>query len=594
MSGASLQRIHHLRHLLGIRIPVLQAPIGSMATPELAIAVSRAGGLGALALTWCSRAEAEAAIGAVRAATPTPFQVNFVLAFPAHNLELALDAGVEIVTFSWGLPTPDQRRRVDTITWGAQVGSVEAALRALDSGARFLICQGVEAGGHVEGTTPLAELLPQVVAAAHEVPVIAAGGIGNGAKVSEVLAAGAAGAMLGTRFVASHESAAHPSYRRAIETATAGDTVLTGCFDGGWPDAPHRALRNRTIESWEATGKASGAARPDAGVVVATRGDGSPIYLYDDTPPRFDTSGDLAALPHYAGTSVDAIGSTQSAARIVAELWRDALATLAGPAIEHHLIVYGSLAPGRSHHARLAGLPGRWHRGTIRGTLVPRGWGAPLGFPVLHWDEAERGHPAWLLESPALPTLWAELDAFEGSDYRRDLIPFEVAETGEPMIGHVYLDASESPPPPRPPPGPTADIWDLNGWKLKVYADATVGDTLDTPMVAAARTATARRLPPATTSDRQPRLGFVILQRLETFDRVTLGWWEADDTLRLRVLRAPREVPYVFVEIIARDETASPWERRIAGFEGDCWQSCKTASGQPDEVRYLATRFAGD
>src|ERR1043166_8322993 len=136
---------------------------------------------------------------------------------------------------------------------GIQVTSKESARAALDLGADYLVCQGTEAGGHVQASRGLYEGLPIVLDEAKGKPVIASGGIGNGQGIRQALSAGASGAMLGTRFVATLECPAHPVYKRELVAAHAGDTALTMCFQDGWP-ALHRALRNRTFVMWDAAG----------------------------------------------------------------------------------------------------------------------------------------------------------------------------------------------------------------------------------------------------------------------------------------------------------------------------------------------------
>lgn len=127
-----------------------------------------------------------------------------------------------------------------------QVTSKESAKAALDLGADYLVCQGTEAGGHVQATRGLYEALPKVLEEAKEKPVVASGGIGNGECIRKALLAGASAAMLGTRFVATLESNGHPAHKQAILAAHAEDTALSVCFQDGWP-ATHRALRNRTL-----------------------------------------------------------------------------------------------------------------------------------------------------------------------------------------------------------------------------------------------------------------------------------------------------------------------------------------------------------
>src|SRR5439155_670310 len=126
-----------------------------------------------------------------------------------------------------------------------------------------LVAAVFEAGGHVRGTISIWELLPAVVAAVGSVPVLASGGIGNGAQVARAIALGAQGVSLGTRFVASEESRAHPAYKRRIVESAAKDTVYTeDLYDISWPGAPTRTLRNRTFDEWDAAGRPPPGHRP--------------------------------------------------------------------------------------------------------------------------------------------------------------------------------------------------------------------------------------------------------------------------------------------------------------------------------------------
>jgi nitronate monooxygenase len=308
---------------LGLDYPIFQAPTGGIAGPELAAAVSGAGGMGAMGLTWTSPEEARARVNQVRAATRRPFQVNFVLAFPPRALPVALEAGAPVVTFSWGNPKHHMSLvRAAGARVGVQVTTVDGARRALDMGADFLICQGIEAGGHVQATLSLWDTLPRVVEAAREVPVVAAGGIGDGAGIARALALGAA-AMLGTRFVATQESRAHPAYKKRLTEATAADTALTVCFDGGWPHAAHRVLRNATLEAWEADGCPPSGQRPGEGDVVARRGTKEAFIRYASTSPQGDMSGAVLDMALYAGTSCDTVQDIPSAADLVRRLWAE-------------------------------------------------------------------------------------------------------------------------------------------------------------------------------------------------------------------------------------------------------------------------------
>ena len=185
-------------------------------------------------------------------------------------------------------------------------------------GPDALIAQGVEAGGHVDSTTPLADLVAGL-RGAPELPVIAAGGIADAASARAARDAGAAAVAVGTRFVASHESTALPAWKNALLAASADDTVLTGLFDVGWPDAPHRVLRNSTYRAWEAAGSPPPGARPGEGDILgAYRGD--PLLRYSMDPPRPGVTGDLEAMCLYAGEGVERIEEILPAAEIVRRL----------------------------------------------------------------------------------------------------------------------------------------------------------------------------------------------------------------------------------------------------------------------------------
>lgn len=300
---------------------IIQAPIGSLASVELVSAVSNAGGLGCLALTWTDAQLAVSLVAAVKSKTSAPFAANFVLAFEPRALTAVLEAGVPIVTFSWGLPGAlVKSARSFGAAVGVQVGTVEGAKRALEQDCDFIICQGIEAGGHVQSSTPLRELLPRIVALAGAVPVVAAGGLADGADIAEVKSLGAQAAMLGTRFVASTESYAHRVYKEALLAAGTQDTALTGCFDGGWPYALHRVLRNSTLVNWEAAGCPPSGHRPGEGDIVARLKTGSPVHRYDDMQASADMSGDLVDCCLYAGMGVGKITEVRSAGTLVKEL----------------------------------------------------------------------------------------------------------------------------------------------------------------------------------------------------------------------------------------------------------------------------------
>src|SRR3954468_16301724 len=226
---------------LGVERPIVQAGMGGgLAGHELAAAVSGAGGLGTIGILPASGLRRSLA-GARERADGKPIAVNLLLPFARRaHFEAAKQADA-VVTF-WGRP-----RRPPTGVWIHQCGSVEEARAARGAGADAVIAQGVEAGGHVRGTTPVLELLERVRAAVR-IPVLAAGGIVDAEGVRSVLDAGAVAAVVGTRFLLSDECRAHPEYKQRLLGAQ--ETVRTELFGLGWPDAPHRVVPNAATRRW--------------------------------------------------------------------------------------------------------------------------------------------------------------------------------------------------------------------------------------------------------------------------------------------------------------------------------------------------------
>lgn len=315
----------------GLNIPIIQAPTGSIAGIELAAAVAAAGGMGGMGLTWTPTDKAVGMVEAVRAKTSKLFHVNYALAFAPDSLPMVLEAGAPCITFSWGNPTPFvERVRSHGALLGIQVTNREGARLAASLGADFLICQGTEAGGHVQATRPLREVLTEVLEVAENIPVFAAGGIANGKQMAEVLLQGALGVVMGTRFVATEESLAHPEYKRRIVEANSDATALTVCFDGGWAYAAHRVLRNSTLEKWEAEGCPPSGKRPGEGEIVGYSDSKAEIFRYEDTAPRKGFTGKIEQMCLYAGTSVEGIDDIYGAGEVVRGVWSEAQEILAG------------------------------------------------------------------------------------------------------------------------------------------------------------------------------------------------------------------------------------------------------------------------
>ena len=310
-----------LTRILHLDVPIVQAPIANLTCPELVAGVSNAGALGMLAVTWRKPEEIRPLLRRIRELTDRPFGVNLVLAWNMRKrLEVCLEEGVPVVSFFWGDPSPllgrvHEAGAVAILT----VGSADDARIAVDQGVDILVAQGWEAGGHVLGSVATLPLVPSVVDAAGGTPVVAAGGIADGRGLAAALALGAAGAWIGTRFVASEEALAHAEYQERVVRATATDTVYTTLFNVGWDNAPHRVLRNSTVAAWEDAGSPA-ADRPGEGEAVARLPDGTQAVRYSDYEPAAGTEGEVEALAHYAGESAGLVSAVQPAGDIVRQI----------------------------------------------------------------------------------------------------------------------------------------------------------------------------------------------------------------------------------------------------------------------------------
>lgn len=338
---------------LGIRHPILQAPMAAVTTPELAAAVSGAGGLGQLAGTRLSPDELRDAIRRVRAATNEPFGVNFLIAPPEpgnHDVsavqdvldrmrdELGLPPGARelspppsqlpallevtyeerapIVSFALGDPAPfvEAAHDADALVF-AMVTTVDEAVRVEAAGVDVVVAQSAEAGGHrstldlgPEDEPPLVgtlALVPQVVDAV-SIPVAAAGGIVDGRGVAAALVLGAQAAQLGTRFIVSYESGAPQVWQERLLAASETDTLVTRAFTG----RPAPGLRNRLTREVE---------RPLAWPLQAFVA--ADVYA----------AGEAELFPLYTGQAVRLLKKSRPAAQLVEELVADAAAALAQP-----------------------------------------------------------------------------------------------------------------------------------------------------------------------------------------------------------------------------------------------------------------------
>ena len=299
--------------LCGCTRPLQLAGMPGIVTPSLACAVAEAGGFAMIPAAGVPTPVLERMMDEVTSRTGAPFGVNVLMPFLDREAVEVASRRARVVEFFYGDP---DGALVEVVHRGGalaswQVGSVTEAVAAAEAGCDFIIAQGIEAGGHVRGEVATFPLLAQVLGIVG-LPVLAAGGIGTAASMAAALAAGASGVRVGTRFVASAESGAHPKYVDALVAARAEDTVLTEEFSVLWPDAPHRVLRSSIEAARALSGDMAGELELDGQRIPIPR-----LAVYC---PSRETSGHVEAMALYAGQSVDAVRRVEPAADIVREL----------------------------------------------------------------------------------------------------------------------------------------------------------------------------------------------------------------------------------------------------------------------------------
>ena len=320
--------------LVGCTVPIQQAGIGKLASPALAAAVADAGGLGMVSGIGAAPPEYVAKIlDGLRRSTSGAFGANFLIDGVRETGKLDTDflkvlevaaSRAPVVEFFYEQPDAELVEMAHAggalVSW--QLGSAAEAAAAERAGCDLIVAQGTEAGGHVRGKIGLLALLGEVLPTV-KVPVVAAGGIGTGRAMAAALAAGASAVRVGTRFVASEEAGALPAYVDKLIAADAKDTILTEAFSTNWPNAPHRVLRScvEAVERFQGdvVGETAQPWAPEVRVPVR-RGDS---FVADRT-----TTGEIDAMPLWAGESVGGVKRLQPAGEIVRELADEAEALL--------------------------------------------------------------------------------------------------------------------------------------------------------------------------------------------------------------------------------------------------------------------------
>lgn len=326
-----------LTEMFGLDVPIVQAGMAFAGmTPDLAIAVSQAGGLGSVAIGPMPVPVMQGLVGGIRQGTDRPFHVNFITIYTEDSHIDALCADpVAAASFHWGHPPRAwiDRLHAAGIKVMEQVGSAEAAKIAAGDGVDVIVAQGSEAGGHNLGTLPTFVLLPVVVDAVGAVPVLAAGGVSDGRGLAAALCLGAAGAWLGSRLVASVESSAHPDYKARLCAASGTDAVLSSLFGRHDPQFnPMRLLRNRAVAEFEGREEevpGDNSAEPVVGR-MPLGGMEMELRRFGNIVPMMGASGDFEELPLLGGQGLGLVESVEPAGRIIGDMAAGAEAILCG------------------------------------------------------------------------------------------------------------------------------------------------------------------------------------------------------------------------------------------------------------------------
>lgn len=307
-----------LTRLLGMRYPVLCAPMGDTAGGRLAAAVSDAGGLGLIGGGYADPAWLQQALSDAGSSRIGVGFITFALAKRPEALGIALEAEVPAVLLSFGDPRPfADAVHASGALLICQVQTSDEIGAAVEAGADVLVAQGQDAGGHGRPDRGTMALVPSVVDRVHPTPVVAAGGIADGRGLAAALVLGAAGVSLGTRFLATTEAISSPAEAAALVASRSEDTVRTSVFDvirgPAWPEGHDgRALGNDLVDQWHDRIDEAAHSRDDLAAA------------YRATAPE-----DLSQRVVWAGEGLDLVTQIEPAAAVVERIVTEAVEALA-------------------------------------------------------------------------------------------------------------------------------------------------------------------------------------------------------------------------------------------------------------------------
>lgn len=301
--------------------------------PALAVAVSRAGGIGSIGVGFTPADRLREIVAELRSELgELPFNINFITFFGNEEaVAVAAELKVPIVSFHWGHPPQHQLdllREAGVSVW-EQVGTAANAVRAVDDGVDVVIAQGWEAGGHNYGGLGLVALVPEVVdAVGDRALVLAAGGIADARGVAAAFALGADGVWVGTRLVATTEAHVHPEHHRRILAASGDDTIRSAVFGPEMPAFnPMRLLKVTVVDEYtDRVGELPVDGRTHLPVIGTTTLFGQPHtkHKFDVVLPTPDTEGDYEEMAWLAGQGVGLVHQIQPAGEVVRDLMEGA------------------------------------------------------------------------------------------------------------------------------------------------------------------------------------------------------------------------------------------------------------------------------
>jgi NAD(P)H-dependent flavin oxidoreductase YrpB (nitropropane dioxygenase family) len=316
----------------GLTTPIVNAGMAMIARPALAAAVCEAGGLGTIGSDINPPDVLRNLVRQTKTLTKQPFGVDLIGDFVTdEHISVLVEEQLALAIFFWTLPKVEhvgRLKRAGVKVW-MQIGRVAEADQAVALGADALIVQGAESGGHNRAEASTMTLFPRIRRRFPDLPLLAAGGIVDGATMAAALVLGADAVWCGSRFLASQEAEAHDAYKDRVLSADVGDTAILSIYGPEWPGQPMRAIINDGARV--ALGREAEAIGDAAGQIIGStvlNGQTIAAPRYSAILPTRDFDGDIEQTCLTAGQSAGNIGEILPAEEIVRRMTSEAEAAL--------------------------------------------------------------------------------------------------------------------------------------------------------------------------------------------------------------------------------------------------------------------------